>query len=419
MRIEILSLNYAPEPTGIGKFTADMARWFVQRGLQVTVVCGFPHYPAWRLDPAYEGRVSPWRVLCETVDGVPVERIPHYIPREHNLGAKGRIALETSFNLRGVMYWLRRLFIRAKPDAMVVVVPPLQAMIWPWLYCALRNVPRVAHVQDLQADAALQLGMLSGRRLRRLLFFLEEKLLQRAALVSTVSPAMLNKIVAKGVSQQQCLLVPNWADLQEISSQEDGTKVRSRLGVRSDQVLVLYAGNMGFKQGLGGLLEAAQALQNDARITFVMIGEGAARASLEAQASDLGVTNVKFFPLQPREQLPSILAAADIHVVLQQRAAADLVMPSKLANIFAAARPSIVTAEAGTALAETISKSGGGVCVPPEDQQALVRAIQDLAASASLRLRLGSRARAYAEENLNIDRILGDFLMSLKSLQTP
>ena len=181
-------------------------------------------------------------------------------------------------------------------------------------------------------------------------------------------------------------------------------------------MLVLYAGNMGRKQGLEVVLEAAAHLAGDERLRFLLAGDGAARGDLERRAGELGLRNVRFLPVQPAERLGEMFAAGDIHLVVQRAEAADLVMPSKLSNILAAGRASVVTAEPETELYRVVAGNGLGVACAPDDGAALAAAIRRLADDGALRDEAGRRARAYAERHLDRDRILLAFEARLAEL---
>lgn len=412
MNILGYSLNYAPESTGTGKYTGEMATWLACCDHGIEVICGLPHYPQWQLDPAYSNR----RSCMESIHGVHVERASHFVPARDSLGAKARIRLETSFTLSAARYWLPRLVRQRKPDVVIAVMPPMQIGLWPLLYHWLRRVPWVLHVQDLQVDAAVRLNMLKRGWLVRWLYWGEGFLLRHATRVSTITEAMRARIIAKGVPAERVWLCPNWADIAGIRPGPRDNAFRRSLGMGAGELLVLYAGNMGEKQGLETVLEAAAACRSDGRIQFVMVGDGAAKPRLERQAEALGLTNLRFLPLQPLEKLNDMLAAGDIHLVVQKREAADLVMPSKLTNILAAGRACVATAEAGTALHEVVAGHDTGLVVPPGHAEALAQAIRVLADDVARRERCGLHARAYAEQYLDKDRILSEFASQLASL---
>jgi colanic acid biosynthesis glycosyl transferase WcaI len=173
---------------------------------------------------------------------------------------------------------------------------------------------------------------------------------------------------------------------------------------------------MGEKQGLDLVLDVADRLRERAEIQFAMVGEGAARDRLERMARQRRLDNVHFFPLQPLERLPLMLAAGDIHLVVQRREAADLVMPSKLTNILAARRPSVATADPGTEIYKVLNEHQCGITTTPDSATELAAGIVELADDAEMREQLGQNARRYAERYLDKDEILSRFEYSLRDL---
>ncbi len=412
MHILIYGLNYAPELTGTGKYTGEMVAWLAARGHQVEVICGLPHYPAWRVEPRYRG----FLFRSETLDGVTVHRVRHYVPGVDRLNTRARILLETSFSLSAARYWLPRFFSGRKPQVVVVVTPPMQAGVWPFLYSRLRGVPWVLHVQDLQVDAALRLGMLKSGGAGRVLYGFESYLLRRATRVSTITEAMRQRVLDKGADPERVWLLPNWSDIQAVRPGARENAFRAELGLAPEDIVVLYAGNMGEKQGLEVVLGAAAQLSREPGIRFVLAGDGATRPRLEETARKMELANVIFVPVQPASRLAEMLAVGDIHLVVQRREAADLVMPSKLTNILAAGRACVATADPGTTLHEVVAGYETGLVTPPEDPAALASAVRELAYDEQRRKRYGRHARAYAEAHLDREQILARFEEQLTSL---
>ena len=169
------------------------------------------------------------------------------------------------------------------------------------------------------------------------------------------------------------------------------------------EVVALYSGNMGEKQGLEVLADVARLLAQEAsQVVFVFCGSGAGRADLVARCQ--GLPNVRFLDLQPLAKLPDLLATADIHLLPQRADAADLVMPSKLTGMLASARPVVSTAHAGTELAGVVASCG--LVVPPEDPAAMTAAIVTLAAYPDLRASLGVAGRAHALQHMDREAVL-------------
>ena len=383
MRVLLFSINYAPELTGIGKYTGEMAEWLVTQGARVTVVTAPPYYPAWRVARPYRA----YRYRHERLRGVDVIRCPLFVPKR--VTAFKRLLHLASFAVSSlpVILWLA---IRQRPDVIVVIEPPLFAAPAAWLAARLAGADAWLHVQDFEVDAAFGLGLLRPGRVRLLVDRCERWLMRRFDRVTTISARMVDRLLAKRVSRTRASLFPNWVDLEDIRPL---AAKRERAG--SDETVVLYSGNMGVKQGLETLIRAAELLRDagESRLKFVLCGDGVARLALERAAS--GLPNVAFRPLVPTERLNELLNEADIHVLPQRADAEDLVFPSKLTNMLASGRPVVATANPGTQIATLLE--GCGVTVPPQDPAALAAALRSLADDPDRRGALGAEARRTAE----------------------
>ncbi len=411
MRILIYGINYAPEPTATGKYTTEMAVWLAARGHTIDAIVGMPYYPQWEIYEEYQNR----RSFIEKIDGVTVFRTPLYVPGADNVSARTRIRQESSFSINALRWWWGITFSK-RYDVVIGVCPPLQIGVYPWLYSKLRRVPWLFHIQDLQVDAAVRLGMLNSGLVGTSLYKIENFLLSHATRVSTITEAMRQRIIAKGVPENRTWLFPNWSDIDFIRPLPRENQFRQELGIDETGIIVMYAGNVGEKQGLELVIEAADKLRSNEKLYFLIVGAGAAKSRLEGMAEKMKIDNLKFLPVQPFEKLPEMLAAADIHLVVQKREAADIVMPSKLTNILAAGRPCIATADPGTTLYEVVNSYETGVVCPPETIKPLVEAINKLVESEDLRQRMGMNARKYAEQWLSKEHILKDFESRLLEL---
>jgi colanic acid biosynthesis glycosyl transferase WcaI len=217
---------------------------------------------------------------------------------------------------------------------------------------------------------------------------------------------MLGRAQAKGVDPARLVSFPNWVDISAIQPLAGPSPYRAELGIAPDAVVALYSGNMGGKQGLEVLADAARLLQDAPQVQFVLCGNGAGRADLVARCQ--GLANVRFLDLQPMERLGDLLGLADVHLLPQRADAADLVMPSKLTGMLASGRAVVATAHPDTELGRVVAQHCGLV-VPPEDAAALAGAIRTLAAHPAERTRMGLAGRMYAEKELSRDTILARF----------
>ena len=180
-------------------------------------------------------------------------------------------------------------------------------------------------------------------------------------------------------------------------------------------MVALYAGNIANKQGLEIIVEAARLLEHRKDLLFAVCGDGPSRSRLVESAA--GLSNIRFFDLQPAERLSDLLGMATIHLLPQIADAADLVLPSKLVNMLASGRPVVATASLGTGLAQEVA--GCGIVVPPGDSAAFATAIERLADDVALRAELGIAARARAEERWSKVQILDRFEKSLRTIVEP
>jgi len=403
MKILMYCLNYAPELTGIGKYTAEQADWFAARGHDVHVIAAPPYYPAWRIGAGY----SAWRYRHERIGAVEVWRAPVWVPARP--GGAARLLHLASF----AMASLPSLLVQRgwHPDVVFVIEPPLMCAPAAALFSRWCGSKCWLHIQDYEVDAAFALGLLKGSWLRGVAAHCERLLMRSFDRVSSISPAMVERALRKDAAPPRTLLLPNWAGLHEVQC-ADGRALREELCIAPETVLVLYSGNMGAKQGLELLAQAAARLRGRPGLCFLFCGDGSGRAALEAACR--GLEQVRFLPLQPAPRFAALLAAADIHLLPQHAGASDLVMPSKLTGMLASARPVVTTAVAGSSLADLVSQCG--VVVAPGDDAAFAAAIADLAADPARRAALGQAGRAWAQRNLDRDVVLARLEQSLLAL---
>lgn len=411
MKILIYGINFFPELTGTGKYSGEMAEWLARHGHAVDVVTAPPYYPEWRVAPGFSPRRFERGTMPHTDGRVQILRCPLWVPRR--VTSISRLFHLASFALSstaGLIWGLAR-----KPDLIFVVVPTLLQVPQAFMLSRLAGVPNWLHVQDFEIDAALDMGMVAGGGgrggfLRRSAWWCESFWMRRFDRVSTITPSMVQRLLIKGIHPDKVVELPNWVSLDGIFPIPRSASMRGELGLRDDEVVVLYSGNMGEKQGLDIVVEAAAKLVDAApHIRFVLAGTGAARYRLQRAAAHLG--NITWLPLQPLEKLNALLGAADIHILPQRADAADLVMPSKLTGMLASGRAIVGTAAADTQLGNVLDKVGERV--EPEDLKALVQALTTLAEDHVRRDELGQRGRLYAEETLDKNAILKRFLQEI------
>lgn len=407
MRIFVLGINYHPELTGIGKYTGELATWLANQGEEVIVVTAPPYYPEWEIHPSY----SAVRFQKESLDGVTVIRCPLWVPRRPS--GLARILHLASFAVSSSIASLYT-GTRFRPDVVIVIEPPLFCSPVALLLARITKAKSWLHIQDFEVDAAFELNILKSVRLRRWALRIESALMRSFNRVSTISEAMLARLDQKGVPEDQQVLFGNWADLEHLHPDpEAGQCFKEQLGLPAHQRIALYSGNLGEKQGVEIVVEAAKFLHQHPELTFIICGSGAAESRLRQQAE--GLPNLIFLPLQPRETFHKMLNAADIHLLPQRQDAADLVMPSKLTGILAVGGLVIATALPETQVGRVVHYAGGRLTPPGDTKrfaEAILSAIDDPKATATAR----DLAFQYCQANLSKENLLTGFLNELKRL---
>lgn len=402
MRLLFLGLNHAPEEIGIGPYSTGLLQDWVAAGHEADAVVAQPYYPRWRVFGGYRGG---WRRTVE--HGVRLVRCPLYVPARPT-GAR-RILHHLSFAASSLTPMLWRAW-RRRPELVMTVAPSLIAAPVALLAARLTGARTWLHVQDFELEAAQATGLLGGGTAARLARAFERRVLSGFDRVSTISPQMRTRLVANGVRAERVIELRNWAEIEAIQPLAGPSLYRAEWAITAPHV-ALYAGNIANKQGIEIVIEAARLLAHRDDLAFVICGDGPNRANLERLSADL--PNVQLRELQPRERLGELLGLASVHLLPQLADAADLVLPSKMANMFASGRPVVATAAAGTGVAEEVA--GCGVAVPPGDPATFAAAIEALLDDPALRAELGRAARERAERNWSRTAILSRFVAEMKS----
>ena len=397
MKITVWGINYDPEPTGIGPFNTDLCVWLAGRGHAVTMLSTFPYYPWWKKRAEDKGKVHERSV----VNGVTLHRCWHYVPEKPS--TVKRLIHELSFVATST--W--RALWTEKPDVYVVVSPSLFLGIGAFVASRLKRRPFVFHVQDLQPDAALGLGMIKPGLSVKMLYVLEKWSYARAALVSGISGGMIDAYRRKGVPEEKIYLFPNWIPdaPPEVSAGADGASFRREYGIGAETPLIAYSGNVGMKQGLEVVVEAARG----GVAHWAICGEGAAKPALEAAIAADPQSGARLYPLQPDDRYKALLREADVSLITQQKGTGQFFFPSKLLSILQYGRPVLAVADEASELARATREGGFGIVVEPGDAAGLRAAAQEIiGASAERKAEWAARGRGWVDQ-FRRSRVLGEF----------
>jgi colanic acid biosynthesis glycosyl transferase WcaI len=393
MRITIWGINYHPEQVGIGVYNTDLCEWLTGAGHHIVMVTAFAYYPAWRQSDQDKFCLYRSEMVGKKDDGqrVRVHRCWLYVPDKPN--AVRRMVHEATFTISSFC----KLLTLDAPDLYLVVMPPLLLGVAAWFLSIFKRVPVQLHVQDLQPDAALSLGMLREGQLASFLRMLEKFAYARAAQISTISPEMGEIIQNKGISPDKIVLFPNWVSLPDVSTRSQGQSWKVRHGVAPQTAVISYAGNLGVKQGLEIIGEAAALLQNE-NLLFVIAGNGGMKIQLQDLVSESRLSNVFFQDVLSDEEHTDLILESEICLIPQKKGSSSHFLPSKLLKILALGRPVITNADPGSALYNAVKAGEFGCNVTPGDVKALVESIVKLLAEPSWRTKMGNAGQKFVRQ---------------------
>ncbi|MBE9135934.1 glycosyltransferase family 4 protein [Nodosilinea sp. LEGE 07088] len=409
MRILIYSYNYHPEPIGIAPLMTELAEGLVAKGHQVRVVTAMPNYPERHIYPQYRGRLF----STEDRNGVTIQRCFVLTCPKQRLA--GRLLLELSFIMLSLWSALRGW----RPDVILNSSPSLPACLPVALLKTIYQCPSVLNLQDILPEAAVQTGLLSNPWAIRLAELVETFAYRNATRISVIAQGFRDNLLAKGVPDTKMVSIANWVDVDFIAPRPQASSVFRHHHQLQDKFVVLYTGNIAATQGVKTAIRAARVLTDYPDIHLVIVGEGKQLAALEAFRQKLGLSNISLLPFVPRAELPDMLAAADVGLILQKRSMVGFNMPSKTQVLLASGRPILASVPGDGSAAQAVRASGGGLVVEPENPQALAQNILDLYQHPAKAQYLGQRGRQYAVEHYSASRAINRYEALFYELVAP
>jgi colanic acid biosynthesis glycosyl transferase WcaI len=399
MRILIYSYNYHPEPIGIAPLMTELAEGLVKRGHEVRVVTGMPNYPQRQIYPEYRGK---W-FCTEERNGVAIQRSTVWIRPKP--GLLTRILLDASFVVTSLFQALRGW----RPDVILLTVPPLPVSVSAALLGAIYGCPIVLNLQDILPDAAVHIGLIKNKLAIRVFEQLEKFAYRTAHTISVITEGFTENLLSKGIHPSKIRCIPNWVDVNFIRPLSEAESEFRRAHGLEEKFVVMYSGNIALTQGLETVIRTAAQLSYLPDIAFVIVGEPRALEKLRWVCEEYGAKNVLLLPFQPREQLPKMLAAADVGLVVQKQQVVSFNMPSKIQVLLASGRPIVASVPLTGTAARAILQSGGGVVVAPEQPDLLADAIMTLYDDRKRAEALGQQGRRYAMQHYAFEKALSRY----------
>jgi len=299
-----------------------------------------------------------------------------------------------------------------RPELFVSCNNPLDAQNHIQAFCRQKNIAFVFWLQDLYSVAIKSILekklLLPGRLIGLWYERMERMMLRQSDHVVPIADDFLERLAAWNVLPSKITVIENWASIEKIRPEPRDNAWRDAQNLGSSRV-ILYSGTLGLKHNPDLLAKLAKALGKLPDVEVVVTSEGKYAERLAETARMLGLKNLRVLPFQPFDVYPQVLATADILVAMIEPDAASYSVPSKVLSYLCAGRPIILSAKRENLAARIISRAGAGCVIAPQDDRALLSAVEHYLADTSQRDSAGSAARAYAKETFNIEHIAERF----------
>jgi glycosyltransferase involved in cell wall biosynthesis len=382
VKIVFFNRSYWPDVAATGQLLTELAEDLVSAyGCDVSVVAGQPL-------SVKGGGLPWWRVVRrETQNGV-------HIVRANGTRLRPRRFIGRALNY--LSYFLSAAFASfrvGRPDVVVSLTdPPIIGLLALWT--ARRTGAKFVFLcEDVFPEVAVLLEDFHNEAVNRVLDRINRYLLARADGIVALGDRMRRRLVEeKGADPRRITIVHNWADCEAITPAGKDNAFARAHGL-TDAFVVMHSGNIGLSQNLGVILDAAEQLRARRDLVFVLVGDGAKRQALEADAAARRLDNVRFIPYQPKAQLDDSFATADVFIVSLKPGIEGYIVPSKVYGILAAGRPFVAAVDPSCEVAEIAREHGCGVLAAPGDAADLAAKIRSLHDDRPGTAAMGARAR--------------------------
>lgn len=369
MNILFISDNFPPETNAAATRVFERAVYWARWGHRVTVITSFPNFPQGRL---HDGYSNGWHEVSE-MDGIRVVRVKTFIAA--NRGTLLRTLDFVSFMLTGGFAALREV----KPDVVVATSPQFFSAVAGWLVGLIRRVPFVFELGDIWPASIAAVGVMKRSVAFRAIEALELFLYRQSAAVVALTAAFKDNLVGRGIAADKISVVINGVDLDRYAPQARDSALEREWGLEPGRFTIGYMGTHGMAHDLMNVVRAAELLKDRQDIRFLLVGDGAERPAIMAEAARLGLTNIRFQGPQPKAMMPRIWSLLDVALVhLKDADTFREVIPSKIFEAMGMGLPLLLVAPKGEA-SQIIDVTGAGLNVPSGNPAALADAARRMA----------------------------------------
>lgn len=406
MKILFLTQYCPPEVGAPQNRIFEMAKHLKSFGNEVTILTAMPNYPKGEIFDGYKGK----KLVKEELDGVSIVRTSIYTSKEKTFVKRLRNYL--SFTFSSVFTGAKNV---GEQDVVIVESPPLFLGWSGYVIAKKKKAKFIFNVSDLWPESAVKLDMLHNKMLIKMSTRLEEFCYRKAAAVTGQTQGIVDNIVSRGFGKDKVHLITNGIDTDLFKPENRSVELRQEWNI-DDKFAICYAGIHGLAQGLQVIINAAEILKEHKDIQFVFVGEGPEKPKLMEMVKEKQLSNVKFIGLQPKKNMPKIVASMDAAIIPLKKL--DLfkgALPSKMFETLSSETAIILSAEGE---AEKLIKAAkAGITVEPENPKELADAVLKLYEDKELRKAMGENGRKYVIEHYsrkNITKKLEKILEDLK-----
>ena len=405
MHILLLTAYFPPDVGSASHLFYELGQTLAARGHRVSVVTGFPGYHASGDLSRYRGR----RWLREADAGMEIYRIAvPQLARDTPIGrGLWQFSCAASFAFVGLRV--------PRPDVALVYSPPLPLALSAHAWRVLRRVPYVVNIQDLFPQSAIDLGLLRQKPLIRFFESLERFAYRHANAITVHSSGNRQHVLAHHGREAATVVMHNLVDTGHLRPGPKDNPLSRELGL-IDHFVASFAGVMGHSQDLDTILAAAELLQAQKSIHFLLVGDGVEKDRLVAKSQAMGLKNVTWLPMQPRDRYPLVLHSSDAGLTTLHAQVRTPVVPSKILSNMAAGLPVVAALDPLGDAPRLIADAKAGYSVPPEDSRALADCLLTLYGDPALCRRLGENGRRYAELHLSASAVAEQYENLFKSI---
>lgn len=400
-RLLILSLLFSPDGVSTAHEVTEIAIGLRERGHEVTVIAGTPHY---NVDADFMAK-QPLHKRClgllykSKVGGVEVYHVP-ILPKGNRVYSR-----LFDYVIYHVYSMICGLALVGKQDLILGVTPPPTIGLNAWLLARLKRIPFVYNIREMFPDVLGDMGLIRNNRFLSALERIEKHVYRNSDANVVITNFFYRELLRKGAPPEKIHIIPNLTDVDFIRPGARENDFSSRYAL-NDKFVIQYAGNIGLTQGFEIITDAAEALQDHQDIHFLIVGGGAKYGWLESEIRKRDMGNITLLPYQPRSMVPKIYASADICLIPLKGNTAKTTIPSKIYTVMAAGKPALVSVESDSELAWVVNEANCGWVVSPDSDGALVEGILHAYASKDELGKMGERGRAFVEVEYSIKAVV-------------